>query len=475
MGAVLAAEAATGAINFQLWQSILVMAVCAIAAVIAQQALAVFNDGVRPFLLDFIQGRTTRTGMAAIAFGLSAGFIFGFGAPMALSTTVLNPWLIFLPVEILGLLAPRKWIAAVAGLAWGAVCAWGLKGVTDISKDLPVNFLDALQVMGTPILWLFAIFPIIAITKQFGKMWGGIAFGAEFVVAIAFMKASEVWGWKVGAYSVAMAVGVILLLILAVRKDLAAKREHRDEVARVRQESGHEAAAELQQAQVDTEAAMDELFGPNALRLRKNVIWFMVLGAAVCALAASGIFAGGEGSSYLIQGGDFSAAASMDFVRIFGFIPLIATTALASGAYGLAGLTLVYPAGYLIALAGLPTPVTIALAAVAGAIIFAIEIYALSFVGKWLGRWPSIRDSSDHIRSAITESLGLAILVGSLMAANVMGGGIGIMIVGGLYLLNEAMGRPVVKMAAGPAAVIVGGVLLNILYWLHLFTPLTGA
>lgn len=29
-------------------------------------------------------------------------------------------------------------------------------------------------------------------------------------------------------------------------------------------------------------------------------------------------------------------------------------------------------------------------------------------------------------------------------------------------------------MAAAPAAVIVGGILLNILYWLDLFTPLKG-
>jgi hypothetical protein len=52
-----------------------------------------------------------------------------------------------------------------------------------------------------------------------------------------------------------------------------------------------------------------------------------------------------------------------------------------------------------------------------------------------------------------------------------MGGGLGILIVGGLYLLNEATGRVVVRMAAAPAAVLVGGVLLNLLYWLDLFTP----
>lgn len=449
-------DAAQGAINFQLWQSLVVMLVCGLGAVLAQQALAVFNDGVRPFLLDFIQGRTTRPAMAMIAFGLSAGFIFGLGAPMALATTVLNPWLLFLPVEILGILAPRKWLAGVAGAAWGAVCSFGLVGATNLATQLPVDFLGSLTAMSSPILWLFAMFPVIAITRQFGKMWGGIAFGAEFVTVLFITKASEWWGWSVFAPSVAMAVGVVMLIILAFVKD-----------------HGEKKAGTLVHS-AEEEAVMDELFGPNAARLRKNIVWFMALGVGVAMVAASGIFGGGEATSFLIAQGDFAGAAALDAVRVLGFVPLIVTTALASGAYAMAGITIVYPVGYLIATLGLPVPVTLGLAAVAGAAIFGAEILGVSTIGRWLGRWPSLRDSSDHIRNGITESLGLAILVGSLMAGNTMGGGLGMLIVGGLYLINEAMGRPVVRMAAGPAAVIVAGVALNLMTWVGLFTPLGG-
>ncbi|MFV0406392.1 MAG: YhfT family protein [Propioniciclava sp.] len=447
-------DAAQGAINFQLWQSFVVMLVCGLGAVLAQQALAVFNDGVRPFLLDFIQGRTTRPAMAAIAFGLSAGFIFGLGAPMALATTVLNPWLLFLPVEILGLLAPRKWIAAIAGVAWGAVCSFGLAGATQASSLLPVDFLTSLQSMSSPILWLFALFPVIAITRQFGRKWGGIAFAAEFVVVLFVVKAAEWWGWSVFAPSIAMAMGVILLMVLAVSRDRQAKR-----------------AGTLQHSAED-EAVMDELFGPNAARLRRHIGWFMALGVGVAMIAASGIFGGGEATSFLIADGDFTGAAAIDAVRVLGFVPLIVTTALASGAYAMAGITIVYPVGYLIANLGLPMPVTLGAAAVAGAAIFGIEILGVAAIGRWLGRWPSLRDSSDHIRNGITESLSLAILIGSMMAGNAMADGLGMLLVGGLYLLNEAMGRPVVRMAAGPAAVIIAGVLLNLMYWVGLFTPI---
>ncbi|MEK8172716.1 YhfT family protein [Streptomyces sp. M19] len=186
-------------------------------------------------------------------------------------------------------------------------------------------------------------------------------------------------------------------------------------------------------------------------------------GRGVCALAQMHIFGGGEATSFLIAKGQYGEAAQVDFYRMFGFIPLIATTALASGAYGVAGFTLVYPIGYL-----LPNPL---LAAVIGALVFAAEVLALSYIGGLLGRLPSVRDSSEHLRAAISETLHLAILFGSLMAANAMGAGLGILIVGGLYLLNDAMGRPVVRMAAAPAAVIIGGIVLNLLHWMDLFTP----
>lgn len=423
------------------------IALCALTAFIAHMALAVFNDGVRPFLLDFIQGRTTRSATTAVSFGLSAGFIFGLGAPMALSTGVLNPWLLFLPTDILGMLSPKKWLAPILGGAWGAVVVFGLNGANNIAHDLPVDFLTAMQQMSTPILFLFTLFPVLAITKQFGRKWGGIAGVLELALVVMTMK---LWP-NMFAGALAMAVGVLMLIGLAVSKDLRQRRA--DRAAGVVEEVGGD-------------DPMASLFSASAARLRKYLPLFMLLGAGVCVLAQMHVFGGGEATSFLIAKGQYAEAAQVDFYRVFGFIPLIATTALASGAYGIAGFTLVYPIGYL-----MPNPF---LAAVVGALVFAVEVLALSWIGKVLGRLPSVRDSSEHLRSAIGDTLQLAILFGSLMAANAMGGGLGILVVGGLYLLNEAMGKPVVRMAAAPAAVIVGGIVLNVLYWLDLFTPIKG-
>ncbi|MFE3376075.1 YhfT family protein [Streptomyces anulatus] len=439
--------AAGAELDFSLAQQLTVIALCALTAFIAHMALAVFNDGVRPFLLDFIQGRTTRSATTAVSFGLSAGFIFGLGAPMALSTGVLNPWLLFLPTDILGMLSPKKWLAPVLGGAWGAVVVFGLNGANNIAHDLPVDFLTAMQQMSTPILFLFTLFPVLAITKQFGRKWGGIAGVLELALVVMTMK---LWP-TMFAGALAMAVGVLMLIGLAVSKDLRQRRADRA-VGVVEEVGGDD--------------PMASLFSASATRLRKYLPLFMLLGAGVCVLAQMHVFGGGEATSFLIAKGQYAEAAQVDFYRVFGFIPLIATTALASGAYGIAGFTLVYPIGYL-----MPNPF---LAAVVGALVFAVEVLALSWIGKVLGKLPSVRDSSEHLRSAIGDTLQLAILFGSLMAANAMGGGLGILVVGGLYLLNEAMGRPVVRMAAAPAAVIVGGIVLNILYWLDLFTPIKG-
>ncbi|MEU5973779.1 YhfT family protein [Streptomyces sp. NPDC047315] len=445
-----AAPANAGSLDFSLAQQLTVIALCALTAFISHLALAVFNDGVRPFLLDFIQGRTNRSATTAVSFGLSAGFIFGLGAPMALSTGVLNPWLLFLPTDILGLLSPKKWLAPILGGAWGAVVVFGLNGANDVAGDLPVDFLTAMQQMSTPILFLFTLFPVLAITKQFGRAWGATAGALELALVVLTMK---VWP-NMFAGALAMAVGVLMLIALAVSKDLKQRKLDKE--------------ASAHTPPVDPAVAADDpmasLFSASAARLRRHLPLFMLLGAGVAVLAQGHIFGGGEATSFLIAKGDYAEAAQVDFYRVFGFIPLIATTALASGAYGIAGFTFVYPIGYL-----MPNPYV---AALAGAAVFAIEVLALSYIGRLLGRLPTVRDSSEHLRSAITDTLQLAILFGSLMAANAMGGGLGILVVGGLYLLNEAMGRPVVRMAAAPAAVLVGGVVLNVLYWLDLFTPI---
>jgi hypothetical protein len=447
----------------------------AFAALLSQMALAVFNDGVRPFLLDFHRGELNRAQMTAIAFGLSAGFIFGLGVPIAVSSGVLNPWILFLPSDILGILSPKKWLAPLLGAAWGAVVVFGLSAATSAANSLPVNFLTAMQQMATPILFLFAFFPAVAIAMQFGRGRGALAFIISLLVMVVAMK----WLPLVSPGATGLAIGMIMLVIFAVSEEVHRAKAARLEAA-MTQNSGnavlHETDAggvavstptTTETATVEAEVVEDEtasLFAANAIRLRRYAPLFAVMGILIGVLVNTHMFGGGEATSYLIAKGQYINAAQVDFYRALGFIPLIVTTAVASGAFQIVGFTLIYPAAYL-----LPNPV---LAGVAGGILFAVEVYILSYIAKGLGALHSVRDASDNIRSAINLTLEVAILFGSIAAGNAMAGGLGIAIVGGLYALNEVLGRPVVRMAAGPVGVILGGILLNLLYYIHLFTPI---
>lgn len=448
--------AATAPITFSWFEITVTIVTCAFTALLANMALAVFNDGVRPFLYDFIRGNTKRMEMTSISFGLSAGFIFGLGAPLAFSTGLFNPWLLFLPTDILGIFAPRRWLAPLLGAAWGGVVTFGLGAANSAAQALPVDFLTAMQSMATPILFLFALFPAIAISQQFGRLRGALA----FVVTILVMVVTVRFVPSIFPGAFAMAAGVLLLIGFAVTKDLRARRREATGA------DGNPDTASEESSGTAGDGAATSLFGANAERLRRHVPLFMGLGALIAVLANLHVFGGGEATSFVLAKGNVAEAAQLDFYRAFGFVPLIATTALASGAYGVAGFTFVYPLGYL-------AP-NVVVAAIGGAVLFAIEVFALSYVGKGLAKLPSIRDASDYIRSAITQSLEVAILFGALLAGNEMAGGLGIAMVGGLYLVNEALGRPVIRLASGPTALIISGVVLNILYWLNLFTPAKG-
>jgi hypothetical protein len=442
---MLALMQAAPEVAFSTLEAAVVIVLCALTALISQMALAVFNDGVRPFLLDFIRGKTTRGEMTSIAFGLSAGFIFGLGAPLFFSTGVLNPWLLFLPTDILGILSPRRWIAPILGAAWGALVIYALGPLNTAAKALPVDFLGALQNVATPILYLFAIFPALAVAYQFGRVRGAIAFVATVLALVLTVRFLP----EVFPGAIALLVGIVMLVIFALQKDLAERRLQTPE-----------------EREAARDAAAHSFFAENAERLRRNVLWFVPLGALLAVLVNFKIFGGGEATSFVVQEGNYAAAAQLDFYRAFGFLPLIVTTALASGAYQIVGLTFVYPLGFLA-----PNPIV---AAIGGAILFAVEIYLLAYIGRGLSLVPSLRESSDHIRNSITSTLGIAILFGSILAGNAMGEGLGIALVGGLYLLNEALDRPIIRLAAAPTAVIITGILLNILFYLNLFTPPEG-
>lgn len=426
---------------------VVVGALCAVTALLSNLGVAVFNDGVRPFVPEFLEKRMPRAEYAVAVFGLCIGFIASVGIGNALATNLLNPWLLFLATDIIGAFCPKRWLAALVGAVWGILCLVGIGGINTVLTFLPIDLLGALGELGTYIVTGFAFFPVVAIIMQFG--WQrGIITAVLAVLARVFgpMLTFGPTQASISADAWTLLVGVVLLVAFAITKDLKNKDR-----------SG-------------SEEFEGNLFSERVGRIRKNVPFLMIGGALIAVVCNLHIFAGSTVSMFTLADAYHGAgdAASLiqtsainELFRGISFIPLIAITAITTGVYAVAGFTFIYVAGYLS-----PNPVV---AAVLGALIIFVEVMLLGLIGKWLGRFPSLRDAADNIRSAMSTCVEFAVLFGSLNAVVVMGTQIGnptlaFAIAAAIYFVNEALGRKIMKMAIGPVFALGTGIILNLLY-----------
>lgn len=428
--------------------SVLVVgALCAVTALLSNLGVAVFNDGVRPFVPEFLEGRMPRPEYALAVFGMCIGFIASVGIDNALATNLLNPWLLFLATDIIGAVSPNKIVAAIVGAAWGVLCLVGIGGINTVLTFLPVDLIGALGQLGTYIVTGFALFPVVAIIMQFGWQRGVIT----AVLALIARVLGPMWKFgpskaSISADAWTLLVGVVLLVAFAIAKDLADKDRASDELG-------------------------GNLFSERVGRIRKNVPFLMVGAALIGAACNLHIFAGSTVSmfnladAYKAAGGvDMSlvqTAAINELFRGISFIPLIAVTAITTGVYGVAGFTFIYVAGYLA-----PNPIV---AAVLAVIIIFVEVMLLGLIGKQLGRFPSLRDAADNIRSAMGTCVEWALMFGSLNAVITMGASVSnptlaFAIAAAIYFINEATGRKIMRMAIGPVFAVGTGIILNLLY-----------
>jgi Protein of unknown function len=494
--------------NINILEVAVIMLLTALTAMASHWGKAVFHDGIRPILPEFLEGRMKRTELASISFGLSIGFIVSVGLSFAVSFELLNPWLLFLPTDILGVMATRWWIAAGLGGIWGLVALFGLTGVQTVFTLLPIDLLGALGELSTPVLVAFTAFPIIAILYQFGwvralisglivliirqllPVFGGVFTDkaetdlnkAKEIANVTFPKDADFagkvnalkdaaeqnpqiqelisqasnnfsLGTTIGGFTmqiaVLMLVGMLLLVSFAIIKDLKNK----------------------QQITVNTDE--ENIFDERTKRIYKGIPILAGIGALLAIAANLGLMTGSEVSGPILQqawdatGQEqrdlLQSAAIADIIRGISFIPLIVTTALATGVYGVVGLTFVFPLGYL-----MPNPV---FAGIVGAVWICLEIIALRGIGRFLQRFPSLRESSDNIRSSMNSMIELALFIGGAFAAMKMAPdavGLSLTIYILLYAANEGLGRPIMKLAAGPVAIIITGIILNLLYFLNL-------
>lgn len=431
----------------QILQLLLMGAIGAISTMLVNAGIAVFNDGLRPVMPEFLDGEMSRAELAAISFSVSFGLVVGFGIPVSIGTTVILAHSVLLMSDIIGTWAPGGTkglaISGVLGAAWGIGITVGLQMIVDLFALLPVNFLDALGAVGSPIVIAFAVFPAIAVARQHGFKRGSITFLVTTLVwfittRFGTFTVSDTATISLSAPGMALLAGMLFLIYYAVTF------------------KPDEATDDSQQ--------LVSVFSDRVQRIKKNQIYFAIAGGLIAVAAAMGLMAGDPISLNLVAEGQWAEAAMTAFTRGIGFIPLVFTTAITTGVFTPAGTTMIYAAGFML----YRWPLA---ALAAGIVIMLIEVNLLNVSAKALDKYPGVRDMGEHIRSSMNDVLEVALLVGGAMAAEQIAPGIGFLWVFGAYLLNKQSPRPIVALAVGPVAAIALGILVNLLYLVGLFLP----
>lgn len=413
----------------------------ALSAILVNQGIAVFNDGFRAIVPEFLEGRMNRKALAATSFAISFGLVIGFGIPVSIAASIILVHSILLGTDIIGTFCPsgKKGIvlSGVVGAIYGIGIVYGLQFVVDLFAKLPVNFLEPLKMVGTPITVAFAVFPALVVAYQFGYKKGLIT----GIIALLVRQITVMYGtFKIGENTIkldqegmALLAGMIIMIAFAMK-------EKPDENA--------------------TKVDLTAIFAERVKRIKKNLPILAVMGGLISAATSLCLLAGDPISLNLLAEGKNVEAAMTAFARGIGFIPLVATTAISTGVYAPAGMTFVFVVGLLIS-----NPL---IAFIAGAAVMAIEILLLDVLAKLMDKFPGVRKCGDNIRTAMSKVLEVALLVGGMMAAQAMAPGFGLFMVVGLYVLNKTSKKPIVDMAVGPVGAIGVGILINILYLIGL-------
>lgn len=85
---------------------VIIAAVGALASILANQSIAVFNDGLRPVLPEYLEKRMDRKALAATSFAIGFGLVIGYGLPTSIAASIILIHCILLTTDIIGTWCP---------------------------------------------------------------------------------------------------------------------------------------------------------------------------------------------------------------------------------------------------------------------------------------------------------------------------------------------------------------------------------
>lgn len=424
-------------------------AIGALASILANKSIAVFNDGFRPIVPQYLDGGMSRKDLAAMSFAISFGLVIGFGIPTSIAASIILIHSVLLTTDIIGTWCPDTKtgtiLAGVIGALYGVGILACLELIVNLFALLPFNFLSNLGSVSTYVVAAFACFPAVAVGYQHGFKNGAISGIITLIVYVLTVKFGQLSMGSstvtLNAFGVAMLAGMICMLVFA---------------SKVKGDG-------------NSNSTLVSTFSTKVSRIRSNWWLFAIMGALIAAATSMGIVAGDPASLALVADSQWSNATVVALARAIGFVPLVFTTGIVTGVYAPAGCTFVFVIG--LAFHGNPL-----LAAVLGAVVMVCELALINVFAKGMDKFPGMKDMGEHIRTSMNKVLEVALLVGGVVAAEAMAAqfngivGSGALFVVACILLNRISKKPIVEMAVGPVACIVYGVLLNVLLVCNLIT-----
>lgn len=420
---------------------IVIIAIGALASMLANRGIAVFNDGFRAIVPQYYDKQISRKELAAISFSISFGLVIGFGLPTSIGASIILIHCLLLTTDIIGTSCPDSKmgliLSGVIGGVYGLLLLVGLEFIVTLFGYLPYNFLSDLGSVSTYMTIAFAIFPAVAVAYQHGYGKGVIT---AVVTVIAWFLLKKFGTFPIGdrtftlnADGMAMLVGVIMMLVFA---------------AQVKGEG-------------NSNAALTEVFSGMLGRIRKNWFLLAIMGGLIAAGTSLGIVAGDPASLAAVGEGDWSSATMIALARAIGFVPLVFTTSIVTGVYAPAGCTFVFVVG--LALHGNPI-----VALLVGAVVMVVELLLINVFAKGMDKFPGVKEMGEHIRTSMTKVIEITLLIGAVVAAEKIAAAVSLTGVGAMFtiacvLLNRRSKKPIVEMAIGPVACILFGLLINVL------------
>ena len=425
---------------------IVIIAIGALASMLANRGIAVFNDGFRAIVPQYYDKQISRKELAAISFSISFGLVIGFGLPTSIGAAIILIHCLLLTTDIIGVSCPDSKLglilSGVIGGLYGLLLLVGLEFIVTLFGLLPYNFLNDLGSVSTYMTIAFAIFPALAVAYQHGFGKGAIT-GVVTVVAWFLLKKFGTFPigektFTLNADGMAMLVGVIMMLVFA---------------AQIKGEGS-------------ANAALTQVFSSKLERIRKNWFLLAIMGGLIAAGTSLAIVAGDPASLAALGNGQAAEGGMIALARAIGFVPLVFTTSIVTGVYAPAGCTFVFVVGLF--LNGKPL-----FALILGAAVMIVELLLINVFAKGMDKFPGVKDMGEHIRTSMTKVIEITLMVGAVVGAEKTAAAVGLSGVGAMFviavvLLNRRSKKPVVEMAIGPVACILFGLLINVLLLLGL-------